>query len=133
MAAINKVILIGNLGKDPELRRTPSGAAVVNFSIATTEKYKGADGETKEATEWHSIVAWNRAAEVMAQYLKKGAPVYIEGKLRTRTWEDNGQKKYKTEVLVREFQFLSSGNKDGGPVTEPPENLSMPIDEDLPF
>jgi single-strand DNA-binding protein len=115
MAAVNKVILIGNLGKDPEMRRTQTGSAVTNFSIATTEKFKGKDGVQKEETEWHNIVAWNKAAEVMAQYLKKGSTVYIEGKLRTRDWEDNGVKKYKTEVVVREFQFLGGGKKqDGG-------------------
>ncbi len=111
MAAVNKVVLIGNLGKDPELRRTQSGSAVVSFSIATTEKYKDKQGQQKEETEWHNITAWNKQAEVMAQYLRKGSTVYIEGKLRTRSWEDNGVKKYKTEVLVREFQFLD-GKQD---------------------
>jgi len=116
MAAVNKVILIGNIGADPELRRTQGGAAVVNFSIATTEKFKGKDGVAKEETEWHNIVAWNRAAEIMDQYLKKGSSVYLEGKLRTRSWEDNSVKKYKTEVLVSNFQFLGSksGSSTGG-------------------
>lgn len=113
MAAVNKVILVGNLGRDPELRRTQTGSAVTNFSMATTEKFKGKDGQQKEETEWHNIVAWNRQAEVMAQYLKKGSTVYVEGKLRTRSWEDNGVKKYKTEVLVREFQFLGGGQGGG--------------------
>ena len=126
MAAVNKVILVGNLGKDPELRRTQSGSAVVSFSLATTEKFKGKDGQQKEETEWHNITAWNKSAEVLAQYLKKGSTVYIEGKLKTRSWEDNGQKKYKTEVLVREFQFLGGNgqgqqqNNNSGGFNEPP-------------
>ena len=112
MAAVNKVILIGNLGKDPELRRTQSGTAVVSFSMATTEKFKGKDGQQKEETEWHNCTAWNKSAEILAQYLKKGSSVYIEGKLKTRSWEDNGVKKYATDVVVREFQFL--GGKQQG-------------------
>ena len=112
MAAINKVILIGNVGRDPELRRTTSGAAVTDFSLATSEKFKDREGNMKEQTEWHNIVAWNRTAETMAQYLKKGSSVYIEGKLRTRSWEDNGIKKYKTEILVNQFQFLGGRNSD---------------------
>ncbi len=113
MAAVNKVILVGNLGRDPELRRTQSGSAVTNFSIATTEKFKDKNGQQQDQTEWHNIVAWEKPAEILAQYLKKGSSVYIEGKLRTRSWEDNGTKKYRTEVLVREFQFLG-GRNDGG-------------------
>lgn len=113
MAALNKISIIGNLGKDPELRRTTSGTAVTNFSVAVTEKFKGKDGVQQETTEWISIVAWGRQAEVLAQYLVKGSSVYIEGKLTTRSWEDAGVKKYKTEVVVREFQFLG-GKSDGG-------------------
>jgi single-strand DNA-binding protein len=112
MAAINKVILIGNLGRDPELRRTATGSAVTDFSLATTEKFKDRDGNMKEQTEWHNIVAWNRTAETMAQYLKKGSSVYLEGKLRTRSWEDNGVKKYKTEIIVNQFQFLGGRSND---------------------
>ena len=126
MAAVNKVILVGNLGKDPELRRTQSGTAVVSFSMATTEKFKGKDGQQKEETEWHNCTAWNKSAEILAQYLKKGSSVYIEGKLKTRSWEDNGVKKYATDVVVREFQFLGGKqqgqqqNGDGGGFGEAP-------------
>lgn len=113
--AVNKVILIGNLGKDPELRRTASGAAVTSFSLATTERFTSRDGGRQEQTEWHEIVAWNKSAETMAQYLRKGSSVYIEGKLRTRSWDDNnGQKRYKTEVVVSTFQFLDSKGGNGG-------------------
>lgn len=124
MAAVNKVILVGNLGRDPELRRTPSGAAVVDFSMATTEKFKGKDGSSKEETEWHNIVAWNKTAETMAQYLKKGSPLYVEGKLRTRSWEDNGVRKYRTEILVTNFQFLGGGKPSGN---------QPPVEQEPPF
>lgn len=136
--AVNKVILIGNLGKDPELRRTPSGAAVTSFSLATTERFTSRDGGRQEQTEWHDIVAWNKSAETMAQYLRKGSSVYIEGKLRTRSWEDNGQKRYRTEIVVSTFQFLDSkgaggggGFSSGGGVSdfgEPPMGFDAPQD-----
>jgi len=106
MAAINKVILIGNVGRDPEVRKTPSGSTVTSFSLATTEKFTDKQGQRQEQTEWHNIVAWNKSAETMAQYLKKGSSVYIEGKLKTQSWEDNGVKKYRTEILVQQFQFI---------------------------
>jgi single-strand DNA-binding protein len=114
MAAVNKVILVGNLGRDPELRKTPSGSAVANFSLATTEKFTDKQGQQQEQTEWHNIVAWNKSAETMAQYLKKGSSVYIEGKLKTQSWEDNGVKKYRTEILVHQFQFLDSKPQQQG-------------------
>lgn len=106
MAAVNKVIIIGNLGRDPELKKTPSGASVCTISVATTEKSKDQSGSPREHTEWHDVVFWNKSADAVAQYLRKGSSVYIEGKLRTRTWEDNGQKRYKTEIIVSSFQFL---------------------------
>jgi single-strand DNA-binding protein len=112
MASVNKVTLIGNLGRDPELRKTPSGSAVVSFSMATTEKFKDKQGQQQEQTEWHNIVAWEKTAEIMSQYLKKGSSVYIEGKLKTQSWEDNGVKKYRTEILVQQFQFLDSKPQD---------------------
>ena len=108
MASVNSVTLIGNLGRDPEVRKTPSGSTVVSFSLATTEKFTDKQGQKQENTEWHNIVAWNKSAETMAQYLKKGSSVYIEGKLKTQSWEDNGVKKYRTEILVQSFQFLDS-------------------------
>ncbi|MGM0444226.1 MAG: single-stranded DNA-binding protein [Fibrobacterota bacterium] len=112
--SVNKVILIGNLGADPELRRTPGGAAVTNFSIATTRRFKDREGQFRENTEWHNIVAWNRSAEVMCQYLRKGSKVYIEGALQTRSWESDGVRKYRTEINVREFNFLDSKPAGGG-------------------
>ena len=107
------MMLIGFLGRDPELKRTPQGAAVCEFSVATTEKWKSKDGSQQQETEWHNCVAWNKQAETLAQYLSKGSHVYIEGKLKTKSWEDNGVKKYRTEVMVKEFQFLS-GKQDTG-------------------
>ena len=108
MAAVNRVTLIGNLGKDPEVRKTPSGSTVASFSLATTEKFTDKQGQRQEQTEWHNVVAWNKSAETIAQYLKKGSSVYVEGKLKTQSWEDNGVKKYRTEILVQRFQFLDS-------------------------
>ena len=110
MASVNKVVIVGNLGSDPELRRTQSGTPVVSFSVATSEKWTDKNGQQQEETEWHNITAWNKQAEILAQYLQKGSSVYIEGKLKTSSWEDNGVKKYKTDIVVREFQFLG-GNK----------------------
>ncbi len=115
---INKVILVGNLGADPEIRYTQSGTAVATFSVATTERWKGQDGEMQENTEWHRIVAWSRLAEICGEYLRKGSRVYIEGKLQTRTWEDQGgNKRYTTEVVTREMKMLSARPSDerGGP------------------
>ncbi len=110
---INKVILVGNLGADPELRYTGSGTAVANFNVATSESYKDRDGNQVEKTEWHRVVAWDRLAEICGEYLKKGKQVYIEGSLQTRQWEDKeGQTRYTTEVKAREMQML--GSRDGG-------------------
>ncbi|GAB5536578.1 MAG: single-stranded DNA-binding protein [Rubricoccaceae bacterium] len=110
---INKVILIGNLGQDPELRYTGSGTAVCNMRIATSESYKDRDGNQVENTEWHTVVAWSRLAEICGEYLKKGRQVYIEGSLQTRQWEDrDGNTRYSTEIKAREMQML--GGRDGG-------------------
>ncbi|MGB3541561.1 single-stranded DNA-binding protein [Rubrivirga sp.] len=110
---VNKVILVGNLGSDPELRYTGSGTAVCNFSLATTESYKDRDGNQVENTEWHRVVAWARLAEICGEYLSKGRQVYIEGQLQTRQWEDkDGNTKYTTEIKAREMQML--GGRDGG-------------------
>ncbi len=113
---INKVILVGNLGRDPETRYMPSGGAVTNVSIATSKKWKDKDsGEQKERTEWHRIVFFNRLAEVAGEYLKRGSKVYIEGELRTRDWEKDGQKHYTTEIVASEMQMLDSrGEMSGG-------------------
>ncbi len=114
MASLNKVMLIGNLGKDPEVRTIPSGVKVANFSIATSESYTGKDGNRVEKTEWHNIVMWRGLAEVAEKYLKKGNAVFIEGKLQTRSWDDqNGVKKYMTEIMADNMVMLG-GRKDGG-------------------
>ena len=116
MASVNKVILVGNLGKDPESRFLPDGKAVCNFSIATTDKWKDkATGEAKEATEWHRISAFGRTAEVCGEYLKKGSQVYIEGRLKTRKWQDKeGQDRYTTEIQCDFMQMLGSrGGSEG--------------------
>ena len=110
---VNKVILIGNLGQDPELRYTGSGTAVCNMRLATSETYKDRDGNMVENTEWHTVVAWARLAEICGEYLKKGRQVYFEGQLQTRQWEDkDGNTRYSTEVKAREMQML--GSRDGG-------------------
>jgi len=112
---INKVILIGNLGADPEIRYTQSGTPVVNFRIATTERWKGQDGQQQEQTEWHNIVAWRRLAEICSEYLAKGSKVYIEGKLQTRKWQDqNGNDRYTTEIVAKDMQMLSPRGASSG-------------------
>jgi single-strand DNA-binding protein len=115
MASVNKVILIGNLGRDPELRYTPSGQAVANFTLATNERFSSKDGEKQERTEWHRIVAWGRTGELCAQYLSKGRSVYLEGRLQTREWEDKeGQKRRTTEIVAQTVQFLGGRGSEGG-------------------
>lgn len=111
MSSVNKVILIGNLGRDPEIKYTASGDAVANMAIATTENWKDKSGEKKEKTEWHRVVAFRKLAELAGEYLKKGRPVYIEGKLATREWTDKQNvKHYTTEIVADEIKFL--GNRD---------------------
>jgi len=112
---INKVILVGNMGNDPEVRYTPSGAAVTTISIATTESWKDKDGNKQEKTEWHRVVFFGRLAEIAGEYLKKGSQVYIEGKLRTNKWQDKeGQDRYTTEILANEMQMLGGRSGDSG-------------------
>jgi single-strand DNA-binding protein len=107
MAGINKVILVGNLGKDPEIRHTPNGQAVANFSIATSESWTDKNGQKQERTEWHRIVVWGKLAELCGKYLSKGRQCFVEGKLQTRSWDDkDGQKKYTTEIIASTVQFL---------------------------
>lgn len=142
---INKVILVGNLGQDPEVRYMPSGGAVTNISIATSETWKDKNsGENVERTEWHRVVFFNKLAEIAGEYLKKGSKVYVEGSLRTRKWEDkNGQDRYTTEIVAKEMQMLDSkggsGSMSGSPA---PQNTSKPaesannfddFDDDIPF
>ena len=111
---VNKVILIGNLGKDPEMRYTQSGTAVANFTVATTESW-GKDAEKQEKTEWHNIVAWARLAEICGQYLTKGRQVYIEGRIQTRKWEDrDGNTRYTTEIVAQNMQMLGGRGEGGG-------------------
>ena len=115
MASVNKVIVLGNLGRDPELRYTPSGAAVCNVSIATTRNWKSKDsGERQEETEWHRVVFYDRLAEIAGEYLKKGRPVYVEGRLKTRKWQDkDGKDNYTTEIIAEQMQLLG-GREEGG-------------------
>lgn len=109
MASVNKVMILGNLGKDPEVRYTSDERAIANISVATTSKYKDKAGELKEDTEWHRVVFFNRLAEVVRDYLKKGQPVFVEGKLQTRKWQDqSGQDRYTTEIVAENMQMLSS-------------------------
>ncbi len=145
MAGINKVILIGNLGRDPELRYTQSGQAVVNFSLATTESWTDKSGERTEKTEWHRIVAWAKTAELCAQYLSKGRSVYIEGRLQTRDWEDKeGVKRQTTEIVANTVQFLGGPRAEGGGGSHAgggasdgnssgPPSGSPPSEGDIPF
>jgi single-strand DNA-binding protein len=113
---LNKVMLIGHLGNDPERRETASGQTVVNFTLATSEGFKDSSGNFQERTEWHRIVVWGKLADICSQYLKKGRQVYIEGRLQTRSWEDNktGEKKYTTEIVCTDMQMLGSGRDSGG-------------------
>jgi single-strand DNA-binding protein len=142
-AGVNKVILIGNLGRDPELRYTQSGQAVANFTLATTESWNKREGGREERTEWHRIVAWGRTAELCAQYLSKGRTVYVEGRLQTREWENReGQKQKTTEIVALSVQFLGGprGGGQGGSVgggSDPGAPDSGPDDappgDDIPF
>jgi single-strand DNA-binding protein len=146
---INKVILIGNLGRDPEVRYMPSGSAVTNIAVATSETWKDKQsGEKQERTEWHNIVFFNRLAEIAGEYLKKGSKVYIEGSLRTRKWQDkNGQDRYTTEIIANEMQMLDSRgggssyqgadnyqSQDSGANKSPAmETAGDDFDDDIPF
>ena len=150
MLGVNKVILIGNLGKDPELRRTSNGNSVASFTIATTERWNDKNsGGKQEHTEWHNIVVWGKLAELAHQYLKKGKSVYIEGKISTRSWDDkDGIKRYKTEIVANQLQFLGSANQTNTMQEYPAEttaestyssmesssmNSDTLVEDDLPF
>ncbi len=144
MASVNKVILIGRLGRDPELRYTQGGQAVANFTLATNERFSNKAGEPQERTEWHRIVAWGKTGELCAQYLSKGRSAYIEGRLQTREWEDKeGQKRSTTEIVAQNVTFLDSA-RSGTPGSaasgasdasgEPQrESTSPPVGDDIPF
>lgn len=156
MASVNKVILLGNLGRDPEVRYSPDGGAIANVSIATTSRYKDkSSGDMRDDTEWHRVVFFGRLAEIAGEYLKKGRPVYVEGRLRTRKWQDQaGQEKYTTEIVADQMQLLGGrdgGGSSGGP-SGPSDDPGMPaassgggkpggakasgfddLDDDIPF
>jgi len=153
--SVNKVILIGNLGKDPEVKYTPQGTPVAKIALATNERYKDKNGEWQDRTEWHNVVLWQRLAEIAGEYLKKGGKVYIEGRLQTRSWDDKqtNQKKYMTEVVASDLVLLGGRGEGAGggesargaaaggnnfdqrtPEPEPVSASSSPIsDEDIPF
>ena len=154
MASVNKVIIVGNLGRDPETRYNPEGGAITNISVATTEQWKDkASGEKQERTEWHRVVFFNRLAEIAGEYLKKGSQVYVEGALRTRKWQDKeGKERYTTEIVAERMQMLGSrsgmgdaasrgGDEDKAPVTagegkpaaKKPAGKFDDMDDDIPF
>ncbi len=127
MSGVNKVILIGNLGHDPELSHLPNGDAVLNFSLATSERWTDKkSGQPVEQTEWHRIVAFRKPAEILGQYLQKGSKIYVEGKLKTRQWEKEGQNHYSTSIHVNQFQFLDTKSSQSQPETDA-------LDDDIPF
>ena len=148
MASVNKVILIGNLGKDPETRYMPNGEAVTNITIATTETWKDKSGEKQEKTEWHRVTFYRKLAEIAGEYLKKGSSVYVEGRLETRKWTDKaGVERYSTDVIVNDMKMLggkpSSGESDrpkpqekqfsGGAATGAPSSSFDDMEDDIPF
>lgn len=141
MASLNKVMLIGNLGKDPEVRFTASGQAVASFSLATSEKFKGKTGEWEERTEWHNITLWGKLAEIAGEYLSKGKTIYVEGRLQTRKWQDkSGNDRYTTDIVGDKMQMLSpKGERSGGDTSAAPKASSSTYeeppfqDDDIPF
>jgi len=154
MAGVNKAILVGNLGRDPELRYTQNGQAVVNFTLATSENWTDKSGERVERTEWHRIVVWGKTGEMCAQYLSKGRTVYVEGRIQTREWEDkDGNKRYTTEINAQTVNFIGprtggggggepgagdsgGGSSGGGPSgggSGPASDSGPPMDDDIPF
>jgi single-strand DNA-binding protein len=143
---VNKVILVGNLGSDPEIRSTTSGQRVANFRMATSRNWTGQDGQRQEKTEWHSIVAWGKLADIVEKYLTKGKQIYVEGRLETRSWQDKeGQTKYKTEIVCETMQMLgrAGADRNGEPAMDSPPRGGAPdesfapagggSDDDLPF
>lgn len=138
---VNKAIIVGNLGRDPEVRFTPDGRAVAKFSVATTERWNDQQGNRQERTEWHNIVVWGKQAETCGQYLSKGRQVFIEGSIRNRSYDDkNGVKRYITEIVARDVRFLGGGGGGAGRTTDqsftaPPgeEPGAPPADDDIPF
>jgi single-strand DNA-binding protein len=136
MASVNKVIVLGNLGRDPELRHTAGGKAVCTLRIATNEQWQDQSGERQERTEWHSVVVWGRQAENCNQYLKKGRTVYVEGRLQTRKWQDkDGNDRYTTEIVADRVQFIGGGAAGGAGAYEGGDMIPPPPggDDDIPF
>ena len=155
MAGVNKAILVGNLGRDPELRQTPSGQSVCNFTLATSENWTDRNGERVERTEWHRIVAWGKTGELCAQYLSKGRTVYVEGRIQTREWEDkDGNKRYTTEINAQTVNFIgprpgggaddrggegfgaserAAGPRSGAGSGSPANDPGPPMDDEIPF
>lgn len=139
--SVNKVILLGNVGQDPEVKYTPSGVPVAKFSLATNERFKDKNEQWQDRTEWHSIVAWQRLAEIVGEYVRKGSKLYVEGKLQTTNREDrqSGEKKYRTEVVARDLVLLSSRENGHNPAAETSDRDSgvepapAIVDEDIPF
>lgn len=117
MSGVNKVIIIGRLGKDPETKAVGQGSTMTRLAVATSETWVGKDGQKQEKTEWHNITVWGKLAEICGKYLSKGRQVYVEGKLQTRSWEDNGQKKYATDIVATAVQFLGSANNETSTTT----------------
>ncbi|SRR5579884_896079 len=145
--SVNKVILLGNVGKDPDVKYTPSGTPVAKFSIATSERFKDKGGEWQDRTEWHNVIAWKRLAEIVGEYVSKGKKVYVEGRLQTSSWEDrnSGEKKYRTEIVAQEILLLSNGkggqsdgSSEAAHFSRAESEFSQPngfeiVDEDIPF
>lgn len=129
---LNKVFLYGNLTRDPELKALPSGSNVANFGMATNRTYKDKNGQKQETTEFHNIVAFGRTAEVIAQYVKKGRPIFVEGRITTRSWEgkEDGKKQYRTEIIVENFQFGADSKGGAGDTTSPNESHEQPAPKD---
>jgi single-strand DNA-binding protein len=138
--SVNKVILVGNVGQDPEVKYTASGVPVAKVSLATNERFKDRNDQWQDKTEWHSVVAWQRLAEIVGEYVRKGSKLYVEGNLQTSTWEDrqNGEKKYRTEIVARDIVLLGSqhnGEKNGGetPGQQSPQPAPAVAEDDIPF
>ena len=140
--SVNKVILVGNVGKDPEVRYSQTGATVANFSLATNERFKDRNNEWQERTEWHNIVVWQRLAEIVGEYVAKGSKLYVEGKLQTSSWKDrqSGERKYRTEIVARNLLLLDpreNGGGDRGPTPDHEDQMSPSSSasggEDIPF
>lgn len=132
MSGVNKIILVGHVGRDPEIRQTESGSKVANFSLATSEKYKDARGKTIENTEWHNVVIWGKLVDVVEKWVKKGDMLYLEGKSVTRSWEKDGTTRYTTEAVCHSMQMLGGKKNDSHPLT-PGDPINQTIESDYPF